>query len=337
MNPSIRMLLLGAVAICGVSTAHAQRGFYAKKTLPWSSYVAPAVRWFNCKLYIAWTGTDHSINIASAADGQNFSNPVRLAEYSWVSPALAADQNGTLYLAWTGTDYRLNIMSSADGRNFGNKITLNEYSYFAPGLAAGSSGGVRYWSIGWTGTDSANHLNVLTSRGGSPNYTKLVLPASSSAGPALADFSGTLYIAWTLGTSIHVGLPVSDRYAGARINNEVTLPSPEFSYNAPALAFVPDHAGTIGYTPRLYVGWTGTDSSLNVNSSGAGLAFSDRIRLTILNDTSYMGDGPALERDANCITNYLASPEGAFVAWTGSDSAHHLNVGKIHAVEFAWR
>src|SRR3954454_2872034 len=101
MKTMMRTLLPAALAILSAATAHAQRNVYNQKALPWSSYVSPALRWFNCRLYIAWTGTDHGLYISSSADGTSFSSPVKLNEYSYLSPALAADSTGTLYVAWT--------------------------------------------------------------------------------------------------------------------------------------------------------------------------------------------------------------------------------------------
>src|SRR5260370_19660185 len=62
------------------------------------------------QLYLAWTGTDHHINIL--ADPQSpLGTPVRLKEArSKTTPALCSHQ-GSLVLGWSGTDARINILT----------------------------------------------------------------------------------------------------------------------------------------------------------------------------------------------------------------------------------
>ena len=68
----------------------------------------PALAVAGEQLYLAWTGTDHRINIL--ADPQSpLGTPVRLEEArSKTTPALCSHQ-GSLVLAWCGNDGHLNL------------------------------------------------------------------------------------------------------------------------------------------------------------------------------------------------------------------------------------
>lgn len=68
----------------------------------------PAVCRHRGSLILAWTGTDHCVNIAADAMAPAVP-PVRLDEArSRHAPALCSHQ-GSLFVAWCGTDSRLNL------------------------------------------------------------------------------------------------------------------------------------------------------------------------------------------------------------------------------------
>lgn len=68
----------------------------------------PAVCFYRGNLVLAWTGTDHCVNIAADATAPAVP-PVRLdGARTMHAPALCSHQ-GSLFVAWSGTDSRLNL------------------------------------------------------------------------------------------------------------------------------------------------------------------------------------------------------------------------------------
>jgi hypothetical protein len=69
---------------------------------------APALCSHQGGLVLAWTGTDHHVNILTGAE-QPLGTPVRLdGARTRHAPALCSHQ-GSLIVAWSGTDSRLNL------------------------------------------------------------------------------------------------------------------------------------------------------------------------------------------------------------------------------------
>jgi len=158
--------------------------------------------------------------------------------------------------------------------------------------------------IAWTGTDSEHRLNVMSSLDGVSFGSKVILGDTSIAAPALAVFNGKLYIAWTGTDSLH-RLNVMSSLDGVSFGNKVILG--ETSNAGPALDVRP--VGT--RADELTLAWTGTDARLNTLVTTNGRDFFNKV---ILGETSIAG--PALAGFAG----------GRYIAWTGTDSDHHLNV-----------
>jgi hypothetical protein len=140
--------------------------------------LSPALAVFGGRLYLAFTGTDHRLNVECSTDGKGFHNKVTLGDKSNTGPTLAAF-GGRLYLAFTGTDGHINVESSANGMRFSNHVTLNDSSFFSPSLAAYR--GRLY--LAFTGTNTA--LNVESSTNGIVFGDKVTLNQTSAAAPAL--------------------------------------------------------------------------------------------------------------------------------------------------------
>jgi hypothetical protein len=69
---------------------------------------APALGSHQGSLVLAWTGSDHRVNILTGAE-EPHGPPVRLDEARTAhAPALCSHQGG-LIVAWSGTDRRLNL------------------------------------------------------------------------------------------------------------------------------------------------------------------------------------------------------------------------------------
>jgi hypothetical protein len=70
--------------------------------------LAPALATSGDRLYLAWRGSDHRVNIVTGAE-EPHGPPVRLDEARTAhAPALCSHQGG-LIVAWSGTDRRLNL------------------------------------------------------------------------------------------------------------------------------------------------------------------------------------------------------------------------------------
>src|SRR5216684_3863279 len=117
----------------------------------------PALAVAGEQLYLAWTGTDHHINILTGPEGP-LGAPVRLEEARSVDgygPALCSHQ-GSLVLAWTGHDGHINILTGPEGPH-GAPVRLEEaWSPYMPALCSHQGSLV----LAWTGHDG--HINILT-------------------------------------------------------------------------------------------------------------------------------------------------------------------------------
>jgi hypothetical protein len=197
--------------------------FGNKVDLPEKTESSPALTAFDGRLYIAWRGDNsaHQVNVESSSNGVDFGNKVLFPENTIGSPALTVFDR-RLYVAWTGTDHRLNVESSSNGVNFGNKVTLPESSDAGPALTGFGSD----LEIAWAGTDKDHHLNVESSSNGvnfgnkvSLRETNIARRSGVQPAPALASFSGGLYIAWK-GTDERLNVEASNNgvtFAGKSI------------------------------------------------------------------------------------------------------------------------
>ena len=221
------------------------RSFSNKVTLSESSLFGPALAFGNGRLFLAWVGTDfnHSLNVMSSTDGKTFSNKVTLNESSFAAPALSF-VNGKLFLLWRGTDPNssLNVMESTDGINFSNKLTLKDSSDFAPAIAQAGFLQVGGLFLAWTGQDPQHRLNNLFADA-IPNQfgNKQTYADSSSGAPALANFQGKLFIAWS-GTDLpsHVNIASIVNapelgYSFAKLKSDLSLTDWFSPYQTPEL------------------------------------------------------------------------------------------------------
>lgn len=237
--------------------------------------------------FIAWTGTDGSLNV------QNFQTAQKqiLNQTSNYGPALAF-YNGLLYLAWTGTDRRLNLISSSDGIHWGNQITLDQTSNFGPALAASGS----LLSLVWIGTDG--RLNLYFSSDGSNWVNQITLGQTSGYAPAAAagPFQA-LALAWTEVNGTMMALSGSNALAGIGIDRAHPV-----STTGPALAF---------YQNLFYVAHIDINQNIELKSSSDGLIWS-HVNPPPKNQTSKAG--LALTASSNLLS----------LAWTGTNQ--QLNV-----------
>jgi hypothetical protein len=285
-----------------------------------TSNAAPALVEFRGKTLLVWSSSfDGALNVATVAKTQNgyqLESKVRLGVATTPDRTPAATVfNGRLYLGWTGTDGHLNVICSADGVHFANKVTLGDTSNVGPTLAAFN--GRLY--LGWTGTNG--HLNVESSANGLSFNNKVTLGETSyllhqghqvDLSPALAAFSGRLYLGWT-GTDSHLNVESSAN--GMNFSNKVTLG--ETSLAAPSLTVEPP--AVKGQPTRLVLGWTSTlagDPQINTITSTDGRTFGGKMTSK---QTAWGGVA-------------LVSPSGGTldIAWDGFQTGlRHLNFMQV--------
>jgi hypothetical protein len=288
-----------------------------KTTLPERAIGAPALANLSPNvdsLAIAWTGTDptHHLNVIYSDDGKNFSGKVTINETSIAGPGLAFSL-GNGFIAWTGADetHHVNVGRSPNPTTFAglNKVTLNETSPYGPALAFGNN----QLFLAWTGTDEKHSLNVISSSDGITFSNKVTLGETSGDGPSLL-FIDKLYLLWS-GTDENHSLNIMQSADGIHFTNKITLSdSSDF------------HPGLVlAISGSFYLAWTGRDAAHSLNTlhtpefstSPTNLQFKQTY-----SESSIAGVGVAP----------LEAAHELFVAWTGSDSEHHLNVAIIGTV-----
>jgi len=158
------------------------------------SSAAPSLTVFNGAVYIAWTGSDKSLNIMPITGTSPNQAALNVAD----APALGTLNNSTLYVAWRDSSDLLYYIASNDGRNFSAASPVGgpesqQKSRHAPVFAEFS--GILY--IAWTGTN--NRLNLMPITNSKPK----TIGETSETAPSLAVAGGQLYLAWTGEDSNH--------------------------------------------------------------------------------------------------------------------------------------
>ncbi|WIG61003.1 MAG: Beta-hexosaminidase [Ktedonobacterales bacterium] len=274
---------------------------------------------------LAWIGTDagHSLNIMQSSDGVTYGGKVTFAESSATRPAVAAQgPPTTIVLAWTGTDanHSLNLLcqGSACGASAGSfkKLTLNETSFTSPALVRFGNG----FLLAWAGTDANHSLNILpfsltTSGSGFQLGTKSILRQFGSVSmPSLAlnPLNNQLLLSWAA-TSPANQLAFATSSDGVSWSQAQTLG--ETSAVGPSGFAVADTT-----MPTYWMAWTGTNVAHSVS-----VRFTPNVSQWPLSNKTTLGEaafgGPALGYGGNVGQTLLA--------WTGTDSAHHLNIATL--------
>ena len=214
-------------------------------------------------------------------------------------------------IAWAGTDtaHHLNVMTSTDGLHYGHKITLGETSSNRPGVVQMSSSAGGAVAIAWRGADAAHKLNVLFDVYGSKK--KLTLNQTSFTGPAITVFNGNLLLAW-VGTDANHSLNVLPITMPSLTPGTVTT-LPQFSASTgPTLTVF-----TVASTTTVVLSWATPTSKLDQATSTDGVHF-----------TSGVGNSlPETSPSSPDMLHFQSEGGPEFwIAWTGTDSVHHLNV-----------
>lgn len=170
-----------------------------------SSPTAPALAFFNGRLFLAYMGEDRGIYVVPGADDPGARAQRVGRETTITGPAITASA-GRLYVAWPGTDGTglLNLMSSGDGVSWDQKRTFaNESTRFSPALLGAEPGRL---FLAWTGTNGAQSLNVgmveiaklQQGNGGALLDGKVTYPTASIGAVGLAPTTSgyDLLLAW---------------------------------------------------------------------------------------------------------------------------------------------
>lgn len=256
---------------------------------------------------------------AHAASAPTEGSKITLGETTIDSPSLWTSDTGSVraLLSWTGTDaaHSLNLLSSADGVSWGNKVTLAETSRFRAGLARTGPNASDRAVVAWTGTDANQSLNVLVGVPPSSAIKLTLRQENSFTGPSVAVFNGELYLAWA-GTDAAHTLNV-DRISIGASSLSVQQKTILWGWGgpaAPAIAFDPTGA-------RLVMSWIDASQHVRFAYSTNGASWTQPTQSPLPESS---GAAPALF--SALATNVTSSLSRYFLAWTGTDAAHSVNV-----------
>lgn len=267
---------------------------------------------------------------ASAAPAATYGVPheaskITLPETSVDGPALwtqrgpSAPVGPAAVLAWTGTDGRLNFMYSNTGSTFFGKTTLNQRSFVRPAVVRGTGEGavVAPVALAWTGTDAGHHLNVLYWVPGSTPMMLTLWRETSFTAPALEWLNGTtLLLAWAgtdAGHALNI-LPVIISGRGLVAGRTTTLWT-YHSLGQPALV----HQAPVPIADAaFFLGWS------DMTSHRIAWATSPNGREWTQQPMFHEASGAAPSMMG--LTEQLAHLPPYWLGWTGTDTAHHVNV-----------
>jgi hypothetical protein len=314
--------LVGAAADVTFAAPHQT----SKITLPelsidgpalYTSKPAPGEPGTGLNAVIAWTGTDHRLNLLTSSDGTHYGNKLTLNETSFARPAVVGGWAGAIAIAWTGTDanHSLNVMFDVRSAH-PTKVTLrHENSMMAPSLEQGGGGVL----LAWTGTDRNHSLNVqsLTVPDLKLGPKTTMWNNGTIANPNLSRdvATGKLLLSWVTPPSGQIAFASSSdgmSWTAATLINE-------WSANEPSMMGIKGK----GDTPARWLAWTGAGSDsahhVNVQYSTSFPSWPAAGTKVTLGETAF--SGPQV--------GYVGGDQQVLIAWTGTDAAHHLNVAVI--------
>jgi len=299
-----RVVLAAAAMLIAGALSHPASAI----SLSYQSVDTPSFAVFNGRLFMAYSGTDssHHLNYAVSSDGLTYTQ-VSDGNRSGTGPAIAA-WNGQMYSVWTGTsDKRINIASSTDGQHFSGQHLLSTWtSPWRPSLAGASDGLYLSWI-------ESSVLYIARSTDGvnfSITQSYPVIPASPGYGATYMIYPATLATnsAGTLGW-------VATQSRGVfNAPNYLYLVGTGFTScrSSPTGGGI---QGGIGYLPgETLLAWrSGSTIYVDVNGgdcTAGGITYG-----------SYGSTGVA-----PAVVGFNGH---AYLAWTGTDSAQHINVVQV--------
>jgi hypothetical protein len=281
-------------------------------------------------IIIAWTGADraHRLNSIQTHNGDRFSFKRIYNETSPFRPAVTSTGENSVILAWTGTDanHSLNVLATGVFST-SLKLTLwNESSFTAPAIAA--VGGKLY--LAWAGTNANHSLNVLpiavSASGLKPGAKTILRQFSSNTSPSLvpnvvapSTVSGLL-LSWA-GTSPANRLRFAISTDSIHWTQPSSSPLAEWSGSSPSLL-----ALGISAFPHDFLAWTGTDANHSVN-----IRYTESFPAWPLDNAKMTFHEQALGSPAIANASSISDEtvRQIVLAWTGTDSLHHVNIAFV--------
>lgn len=279
---------------------------------------------------LAWTGTDGRLNYLFTNDGIHFFGKQIVNEYSAVRPAVVRGTgsggfDAPVALAWRGADpgHRLNVLYAVTGAPTVKLTLWQDNTFTSPALEWLDSNTLL---LVWAGTDSGHALNLLpitvTSRALTPGAKTILWNYHSAGQPALINDGSVLpaqprmFLSWTDMTTNRITFATSP-------DSKTWTLQPAFAEWSGAGPSMMGLNERLDYMPPYWLGWTGMDTAHHVNV----LYASDFSHWTTSNVKATL---PELAVGGTVIGFVLSPPDQQMlVAWTGTDTAHHLNVARI--------
>jgi hypothetical protein len=290
----------------------------------WSQTTTPASGAGALGAALAWTGTDaaHHVNIMTSQDGLHFTAKLTLDEESIARPSVIVVNGSTVVVAWAGIDanHSLNVMWDPYGAR--QKVTLADNSFTGPEIVSFDG---QIW-LAWSGNDPNHSLNILPMgpHGVNPGAKATLFQYSSLGEVGLAPdpTNHQLLLTWT-DTGKSKYLPSDQPFInflaspdGVKWHTVLPAPAPQTSVAGPDIAALFPQPNNF---PNYFWTWTGTDSVHSLN-----VAWSDTVDAWPAPITTFgeQCDGsPTLGYVPGAAANHF------LIAWTGTDAAHHINIG----------
>lgn len=330
--------IIAALAVAPMAAAHPASGRIAQRApaenqkvvLPETSIAAPAL-WSETvttnshpAVVLAWVGTDpnHSLNVETSQDGLHYGDKQTFDESSDLAPAVTV-VGGKIILAWVGTDPHHSLHVVYDVLGSYQKLTMLDNSDAPPALTV-FKGNVY---LAWRGTDPQHLINVRNMGphgiviGNAVTLTNYFTLAGIGLAPDPAHHQ--LLLTWT-DTGLSPYLPNNAPYINYLASSDainwhtvLVAPPPQTSVAGPSMMAL--SPAPTNFEPYFWA-WTGTDPdhSLNLATSGFYNSFLDPIT-TFAEEC----DGSPALGYADALNNNI------LIAWTGTDPAHHLNIGEF--------
>jgi hypothetical protein len=264
-----------------------------KAILEESSQTPPAICQFDKLVYIVWAGkSDKKINILSSSDEKKFDDKHKITlKYTTTAAPSITSFKGNLYIAWVAKDtHSITTISTSDGRQFTEPLYLPYNSEITPAIGTFDGKLVVAWV-----DKSSKSIKVISSANGKDFSNPMTIDGKSNQAPSITSAWGYLFIAWV----------TSDK------NNPINLIQSSNGvdfYKKRSYSIAPDPVG------------------FSLSNDGQNLWF---IWQNKNNEIFYMrGDwiGPGVLKEkahGNPVIDY------PYIAWTGTDMKHRLNVSTI--------
>ena len=293
-------------------------------------------------MVLAWTGTDHRLNYMFGNGGIHsfISDSKRtLGETSLLRPAVVrgigeGGFTAPVALAWLGTDsgHHLNVLYSAPGST-SKKLTLwSDSSFTSPSLewlSVSDQGGTLL--LAWAGTDTRHSLNIMqirvTSQGLAQGPKTTYWNYHSAGQPELIQdrtFSSPnrYFLGWSDVTSHRIMWAVSS-------DAKTWTQQPSFaerSGSGPSLMGLNEQ---LTHYPQFWMAWADMRTDMRTDTSPrVNILYAPTYTQATTNNVKATLPETALGGPVVGFNLYQPGQE-LVIAWTGTDSLHHINLATL--------